>query len=193
MKTKRKSKPASRTSARAKSLKGAARKPARRVAAKIARKPQAIPAGYSSITPYLIVNDGAGAIDFYKKAFGAREKMRIGAPEGKIGHAELRFGDSLVMLADEYPEYDALSPKSVGGTPVTIHLYVKDVDRTVEQAVGAGATLVRPVKDQFYGDRSGCLKDPFGHTWNVATHKEDVSPKEMARRAEAFMKDPSKH
>ncbi|MCK6450881.1 MAG: VOC family protein [Alphaproteobacteria bacterium] len=147
-----------------------------------------MPAGYGSITPYLIVSDGAGAIEFYRKAFGAREKMRIGAPGGKIGHAELEFGDSLVMLADEWPEHEALSPTTVGGTPVTIHLYVKDVDRTVEQAVGAGAAIVRPVEDQFYGDRSGTVRDPYGHVWHVATHKEDVSPKEVERRAAAMMK-----
>ena len=194
-----KAKPAGRRSSRSASAKSAstarkaAAKPARRVAAKAAGKPQAIPTGYSAITPYLIVDNAAGAIDFYKKAFGAREKMRLGMPGGKIGHAELKFGDALVMLADEAPDHNALSPKTVGGTPVTIHLYVKNVDRIVEQAINAGATVMRPVADQFYGDRSGSVRDPYGHAWHVATHTEDVSMKEIARRAQAMASKQAEH
>src|SRR5262249_48213188 len=129
------------------------------------------------------------AIDFYKKAFGATELMRMADPtSGKIGHAEIKIGDSVIMIADEFPEMDARSPKSLGGSPVGLALYVEDVDAVADRAVAAGATVVRPVKDQFYGDRSGTFTDPFGHKWTVATHKEDVSPEEMHRRMEAACK-----
>jgi PhnB protein len=141
-----------------------------------------IPKGYRSITPYLICGGAAGAIDFYKRAFGARERMRIES-DGRIGHAEVSIGGSVVMLADEFPDYQALSPKTVGGTPVSIHLYVKDVDKTFAKAVSAGAEIRRPVADQFYGDRSGTLVDPYGHVWHVATHKQDLTPEEIAARA----------
>src|SRR5438874_8529273 len=124
---------------------------------------KAIPDGYRVLTPYLIVSDAAGAIEFYRKAFGAAERMRLTAPDGKIGHAELTIGDSVIMLADEYPEHGARSPRSVGGSPVMLHLYVADCDTVVATAVAAGATIVRPVQDQFYGDRSGGLNDPYGH------------------------------
>jgi len=146
---------------------------------------KAIPEGYHSVTPYLIVKGGARAIEFYERAFGARELFRMGQPDGRVGHAELEIGDSRLMLADEHPEIGARSPQSIGGSPVTIHLYVEDVDAIVARAVGAGATLTRPVADQFYGDRSGGLTDPFGHLWFVATHKEDVSAAELDRRAAA--------
>jgi PhnB protein len=145
-----------------------------------------IPDNYPRLSPYLCV-DGAGkAIEFYCKAFGATERMRMGAPGGKIGHAELEIEGALIMLADEHPEMGFRSPQSLGGSPVLIHMYVEDVDAFCARAVSAGATLVRPVADQFYGDRSGQLTDPFGHAWSVATHKEDVSPEEMKKRAEAL-------
>jgi PhnB protein len=147
-------------------------------------KVKPIPDGYHSVTPYLIVDGAAAAIDFYKKAFGATEIFRMGAPGGRIGHAEIRIGDSHIMLADEFPEMDAKSPKIFGGSPISLLVYVENADAVVERAVAAGATLVRPVKDQFYGDRSGGVKDPFGHSWYVATHIEDVSPEEMKRRSE---------
>jgi PhnB protein len=144
-----------------------------------------IPEGYHSATPYLIVKDAARAIEFYKRAFGATELLRMAAPGGKIGHAEIKIGDSPIMLADEVPDMGALSPESLGGTPVSILLYVEDVDAVFNQAIAAGAKVQRPVKDQFYGDRTGGVTDPFGHIWYVATHKEDVSPEEMRKRAAA--------
>ena len=144
-----------------------------------------IPDGYHAVTPYLIVKGAARAIEFYEVAFGARELFRMPRPDGRVGHAELQIGDSRLMLADEHPEIGARSPQSIGGSPVTIHLYVPDVDATVARAVAAGARLDRPVADQFYGDRNGGLTDPFGHVWFVATHKEDVAPDELERRAAA--------
>jgi PhnB protein len=147
-------------------------------------KVKPIPDGYHSVTPYLYIDGAAAAIDFYKKAFGATELFRMGGPGGKIGHAEIRIGDSRIMLADEFPAMGAKSPKSYGGSPVSLLVYVANVDEIVEQAVAAGATLVRPVQDQFYGDRSGGVKDPFGHSWYVSTHIEDVAPEEMKRRME---------
>lgn len=147
-----------------------------------------IPEGYYSVTPYLIVKGAAAAIEFYKKAFGAKELFRMKPGEdGRIGHAEIRIGNAPVMLADEFPEHGFRSPQSIGGSPVSLLLYVEDVDAVAARAVSAGATVLRPIKDQFYGDRSGTYSDPFGHTWTIATHKEDVSPEEMERRAsEAF-------
>ncbi len=147
-----------------------------------------IPEGYHSITPYLIVNDAARAIEFYRKAFGASEVMRMPKPDGKIGHAELAIGDSKVMLADEYPEMGYRSPQSLGGAGVSIMLYIDKVDEVFKRALHAGAKELQAVKVQFYGDRSGTLQDPFGHVWTVATHVEDVPPEEMCRRAEEFMK-----
>jgi PhnB protein len=147
-----------------------------------------IPDGYPSLTPYLIVADGAGAIAFYENAFGAVERLRLERPDGKIGHAELDIGGSVVMLADEYPAMDAKSPAAYGGTPVSLHLYVEDADAVAAKAVAAGAVLKRPVADQFYGDRLGTLQDPFGHVWHVSTHVEDVSPAEIDRRAAEAMK-----
>jgi PhnB protein len=149
---------------------------------------KAVPEGYHTATPYLIVDGAAKALEFYRKAFGATERMRFAAPGGKIGHAEITIGNSAIMLADEHPEMGHRGPQAIGGTPVTIHLYVENVDEVFPRAVAAGATALRPVTDQFYGDRSGTLRDPFGHVWHVATHKEDLSPEEMHRRAEAAMK-----
>jgi PhnB protein len=149
-----------------------------------------IPEGYHSVTPYLIVDGAARAIEFYEKAFGATELYRIMGPGDVIGHAELQLGDSRIMLADEHPEVDARGPHSIGGTPITIHLYVEDVDGTVARAVAAGAKVTRPVADQFYGDRLGVLADPFGHIWSVATHREDVSQDELRRRAAAQQPHP---
>jgi len=144
-----------------------------------------IPDGYHSVTPYLIISGAGEAIDYYKKAFGATELLRMPAPGGKIGHAEIKIGDSPIMLADEFPEMGYKSPRTLGGSPVSIMIYVNDVDAIFDQAVAAGGKVQRPVKDQFYGDRSGTLEDPFGHVWHVATHKEDVSAEEMAQRAQA--------
>jgi PhnB protein len=146
-----------------------------------------IPDGYHSVTPYLCVDGAARAIEFYKEAFGATEIMRMDAPGGKIGHAEIRVGDSVIMLADEHPEMNFRSPRSVGGTSARFMIYVEDVDARVERAVAAGATLTRPVKDQFYGDRAGGVEDPFGHHWYIATHVEDLSPEEIKRRLDAEM------
>jgi len=151
-------------------------------------KVKPIPDGYRNVTPYLIVGDGAGAIAFYRKAFGAAERMRLVRPDGKIGHAELTIGDSVVMLADEYPAHGARAPGAFGGSPVTLHLYVENVDAVVAKATAAGATLGRPVENQFYGDRAGMITDPFGHIWHVATHVEDVPPDEIGRRAAEAMR-----
>lgn len=148
---------------------------------------RAIPEGHHTVTPYLIVGDTAGAIAFYKKAFGAEELMRVAAPRGRIGHAELRIGDSVIMLADEYPDTNVRGPHAFGGSPVSIHLYVEDVDTVARQATAPGATAVRPVQDQFYGDRGGSFTDPFGHSWHVATHKEDLTPEELDKRVKAAM------
>jgi PhnB protein len=148
-------------------------------------KVKPIPEGYHSTTPYLCVKGAAAAIEFYKKAFGAKELLRMADPSGKVGHAEIQIGDSRVMLADEYPEMGFLSPQSIGGTPVMMHLYVEDVDATVPKAIAAGAKVTREVADQFYGDRGGKIEDPFGHSWYVATHKEDLTPEEIQKRAAA--------
>jgi len=160
--------------------------PAKRAAAP--KKVQPIPAGYGTVTPYLSVRGAAQAIEFYKKAFGAKEIMRMPGPDGKLGHAEIRIGDSRVMLSDEYEAMAFLGPQSRGGTTVHIHLYVRDVDATVARATATGAKVARPVQDQFYYDRSGSIEDPFGHMWHVATHKEDLSMAEMKRRAEKMGK-----
>jgi len=144
-----------------------------------------IPDGYHSVTPYLMVAGAAQAIDFYKKVFGAVETMRFPGPDGKIGHAEIRIGDSVIMLADDQPGALCRGPKSLGGSSVGILLYVKDVDAVFNQAVAAGAKVVRPVANQFYGDRSGSVEDPFGHSWTIATHVEDLTAEEMQKRMPA--------
>ena len=154
---------------------------------KKAQKVKAVPAGYHTVTPYLACGDGAAAIDFYKKAFGAIEKVRMPGPDGKVAHAEVQVGDSRIMLTGEYAAMNFLSPASRGGTTVHIHLYVKDCDALAERAVKAGAKLLRAPENQFYGDRMGTIEDPFGHRWYVATHVEDVPPEEMAKRAAAAM------
>lgn len=148
-----------------------------------------IPKGYNSITAYLIVNDAAQAIEYYKKIFGATEVFRMNARGGKVGHAELQIGDSRIMLADENPNMGQghTSAATMGGSPVSLYLYIPDVDRVFERAVAAGAKVVRPVQDQFYGDRSGFIQDPFGHLWGIATHVEDVAPEEMEERARKAM------
>ena len=143
-----------------------------------------IPDGYPRVTPYLIVDGAAAAIEFYESVLGARERMRMGGPDGKVGHAELGVGESVIMLADEHPEMNARGPKAVGGSPVSLHVYVEDVDAVFARALEAGAKELRPVEDKFYGDRMGAFEDPFGHEWNVASHVEDVPEDEMAKRAE---------
>jgi PhnB protein len=144
-----------------------------------------IPEGYRTATPYLIVKGAAEAIEFYKRAFNAEELFRFD-DKGKIGHAEIRIGDSRLMLADEYPDMNARSPQAFGGSPVSIMLYVDDVDTFVDRAVKAGAEITQPIEDKFYGDRSGSLTDPFGHVWHIATHVEDVPPEELHKRSEAY-------
>ncbi len=143
-----------------------------------------IPEGFHTISPHLVVKGAGDAIAFYKEAFGAEELARMPGPDGKsVMHALLRIGDSMLMLNDEFPEMNSLSPKALKGTAVTIHLYVEDVDAMFDRAVGAGATVAMPLQDMFWGDRYGVLTDPFGHKWSMATHKEDVSPAEMSKRA----------
>lgn len=145
-----------------------------------------IPDGYHTVTPYLIVRGAAQAIEFYKKAFNATELLRMGSHDERIGHAEIQIGDSKVMLADEFPDMGARSPETVGGSSVGIVLYVENVDALFKQALAAGAKEEKPIVDQFYGDRSGTLRDPFGHQWTLNTHKEDVTPEEMKRRLAAL-------
>ncbi len=146
-----------------------------------------IPDEYPRVMPYLIVDGAPAAIDFYKSVLGATERMRMNGPDGRLGHAELELGESVIMLADENPEMGARGPKAIGGSPVTLHVYVEDSDAAFQLAIDAGAKSLRPIEDQFYGDRSGQFEDPFGHIWNVATHVEDVPPEEMRARAQAAM------
>jgi len=154
----------------------------------MANKVKPIPEGYHNITPYLVIKGAAAAIDFYKQAFGATEIMRMPQPDGRVGHAELKFGDSVVMLADEYPEMQVVGPKTLGNTSVGLLLYLDDVDKAVERAASLGAIIKKPIADQFYGDRTGTIEDPFGHKWTLAVHIEDVSQEEMQRRMEAQTK-----
>ena len=144
-----------------------------------------IPEGYHSVTPYLSIKGAAAAIDYYKKVFGATELFRMPGPDGKIGHAEIKIGNSPIMLADEYPEMEFVSPQTLGGSPVGLMIYVDDVDTMFKNAISGGGKEIKPLQDQFYGDRSGTLRDPFGHVWTVATHVEDIAPEEMERRAKA--------
>ena len=146
-----------------------------------------IPEGYRTVTPYLAVDDAAEAIEYYKKAFGAKERGRMETPDAKIGHAELEIGDSLVMLSDPFPQATTRTPKELGGTSASVFLYVDDVDAVVKRAVDAGATVTMEVADQFWGDRFGSVQDPFGHSWSIATHVEDVPPEEMPERAKKAM------
>jgi PhnB protein len=146
-----------------------------------------IPDGYPRVSPYLCVSGAGPAIEFYKQVFDATERVRMPAPGGKVGHAELQLGDSVIMLADEFPEMGNRSPQSIGGSPVTVGVYVEDVDAVFERAIALGATAERPVEDQFYGDRSGLFVDPFGHRWSVSSRVEDVPPDEMAKRAAEMM------
>lgn len=146
------------------------------------------PDGYHTVTPYIIVNGAAAALEFYTKAFNATELFRMEGPGGSIMHAEFKIGDSPIMIADEHPEMGAVGPKTVGGTPVSIMLYVDDVDAIYKQSLAAGAKTVRDIANQFYGDRSACIEDPFGHKWTVSTHVEDVTPEEINRRFEEMMK-----
>jgi PhnB protein len=172
------------------------KKPLKKTKVKVARtkkKVLAIPKGYHSVTPYLIVDNAAGAIGFYQKAFGAKLGVKI-ENGGKVNHAELKIGDAKVMLADECPEWNARGPKAFGGCPISIHLYVKNVDKVVERAVAAGGKLLRPVDNLFYGDRCGCVEDPFGYRWHVSTHVENVSSRELKKRAaKMFDKNKSAH
>jgi PhnB protein len=149
-----------------------------------------IPEGYHAVTPYLFIKGASQALDFYKQVFGAVERMRMPGPNNTIGHAEISINGSIIMLTDESPGMQALSPQTIGGSPVMIHLYVNDVDAVVNKAVAAGARLLHPVDDKFYGDRSGSLIDPWGHLWGIATHKEDVTPEEMQKRMAAMKKEP---
>ncbi len=150
-----------------------------------------IPEGFHSVTPYLCVNGAAQAIEFYKEAFGATERMRMEAPGGKIGHAELEIGDSRIMLSDPFPQASTRPPKELGGTSASVFMYVEDGDEVGKRAVDAGATVTMEVADQFWGDRFGTITDPFGHVWSIATHIEDVPPEEMAERAKAAMAEMS--
>jgi PhnB protein len=147
-----------------------------------------VPAGYHTVTPYLIISGAARAIEYYKKAFGASEIMRHASPDGRVGHAEIKIGDTRLMLADEFPEMGVKSPSTIGGTPVGLCIYVPNVDALFNQAVAAGGKVERPLQDQFYGDRTGTLIDPFGHKWTIATHIEDVTPEELEKRMVAAMK-----
>jgi len=151
----------------------------------MATKP--IPEGYHTVTPYLAVDDAAKAIEFYKRAFGAKERVRMEAPGGKIGHAELEIGDSILMLSDTFPQATTKPPKELGGTSASVFMYAEDVDEVVRQAVDAGATVTMEVADQFWGDRFGTVSDPFGHLWSIATHVEDLTPEEIAERGKAAM------
>jgi PhnB protein len=150
-----------------------------------------IPDGYPRVTPYLCIDGAADAIEFYSRVLDAKERMRMPAPDDKVGHAELQIGDSVIMLADEFPEMGIRSPKTIGGTPVTISVYVEDVDEVFKRAVSEGSTVLRDIRNEFYGDRTGQFEDPFGHRWSVATHVEDVPPDEMAKRAAEMGGSPS--
>jgi PhnB protein len=178
-----------------KTQKTASKKAAGRAAAKsrsaAKKKPLPIPKGYRTVTPYLVCRGAADAIDFYKKAFGAKEMLRMPMPDGKLAHAEIRIGDSIVMLGDETPAMGSSAPQTIGGTAVHIFLYVKDVDKAFAQATAAGARAEMPPMNMFWGDRYCKLADPFGHKWSMATHIEDVPPKEMARRGAEAMAQPA--
>jgi PhnB protein len=164
--------------------KGAKKASAKRAAPKARARVQPVPEGQEGATPYICCKDAARALDFYKAAFAAKEVMRMGGPDGKVGHAEFKIGKASVMMSDEFPAYGSLSPETVGGSPVMLYVYVKDVDAFVKRAVEAGARVETEVADQFYGDRGGKLKDPFGHVWWFASRKENLTPRELKKRAE---------
>ena len=151
----------------------------------MANKANTIPEGYHSVTPYMTLRDAVSAIDFYRRAFGAELVMKLDMPDGKIAHAEIRIGDSVIMMSEENEEWGNKSPLTLGGSPMFLMIYLPDVDAAFAKALAAGATVVRPVEDQFYGDRAGTLKDPFGHQWTLGTHIEDLSQEEVQRRMEA--------
>ena len=155
---------------------------------KIMKKVHYIPKGYNSVTPYLVIKGAAKAIEYYKNVFGATVVVRMDGPDGQVGHAELQIGDSRIMLADENPSMGNRSAESIGASPVSLLVYIPDCDKVVAKAVAGGAKILKPVQDQFYGDRSGFIQDPFGHLWGIATHKEDVSPQELEERARKMMK-----
>ena len=150
-------------------------------------KVQPIPEGYPRVTAYLAIDGAGDAIEFYKKVFGATERFRMPGPDGKLGHAEIQIGDSVSMMSDAFPELGAVDPKALGGSPVTLSVYVEDVDKTFKEALNLRATELQAVEDKFYGDRSGAFQDPWGHKWNVMTHIEDVAPEDMEKRAAEFM------
>ena len=160
---------------------------ARKAKKRAVKKVKPVPSGYHTVTPYLTVSDGARALEFYQRAFGARETERMAGPGGKVMHAEMRIGDSVIMLSDELPMSTSKAPTTLGGTTGSVMLYLPDVDRTFQQAVAAGCKVLMPPTDMFWGDRFGKLEDPFGNQWGVATHKEDVPPRQMAERAKAAM------
>jgi len=169
-----------------------AKKAKAKVRAKAPKKAAPIPAGFHTLTPYLVVREAAKAVEFYQKAFGAKVRGVHATPDGKIMNADLKIGDSIFLFSDEFPGPGCRSPQSLGGTSVTIHIYVKDVDALFNQAVTAGAKVVMPVMDAFWGDRYGQLEDPFGHRWSIATHKEELSPKEVEKRGEAAFAEMAK-
>ena len=179
--------------AKKKMAKGKARKPAKKAKSAAKKKVPAVPPGYHTVTPYLVCRGTAEAIEFYKKAFGAKERVRMAGPGGSVAHAELKIGDSHVMLGDEMPSMGSSAPPTVGGTSVHVFLYVKDVDKAFAQATAAGASVEMPPQDMFWGDRYCKLVDPFGHKWGMATHFENVSPKEMARRSAEWMAKMAQH
>lgn len=156
-------------------------------------KVKPIPDGYHTATPYMVIKDAAKAIEFYKKAFGATEILCMKAPDGKVKHAEIKIGNSPIMITDEHPEQQMRGPQALGGSPMHLYLYVEDVDALFNNAVAAGAKVIYPIATHFYGDRSGGLTDPFGHAWFIATHVEDVPPAELKKRAEEAMKNPCSH
>ncbi len=177
----------------------AKRKPAAKAAAKTSAQKSAksrvspIPQGYRTVTPQLTVRGAAEAINFYKRAFGARELMRMASPDGKVMHAELKVGDSVVFLGDEFPDMGCKSPQTLGGASGALHVYVPNVDAAFKRAVDAGAQVTMPVADMFWGDRYGKVRDPFGHEWGLATHKEDLTPAQTRKRAEEFFKQMGQH
>jgi len=173
--------------AKKKAMKARPRARAKPAARPKVKKVSPVPAGYHTATPYLTVNDGAGALEFYKRALGAREVMRMAAPGGKIGHAEIRIGDSHIMLSDEFPGASQKAPKSLGGTTGSVMLYLPNVDAAFQKAIDAGCTSIMAPADMFWGDRFGKLEDPYGNQWGMATHKEDIPPKQLAERARAAM------